>query len=302
MPNQSQGQTIVSIRISCSRDARATYSEHEESCAERIRNALIDLLPDDSAQLVNESAGDIVVGFDAPESALMISRRMQQFAAAKAHEHGVIIKIGLVAPDERQTAGNGDASLAIAKSRELARLASSSQTLACLSSAADFDLALRDKLSEVDPDEWREELCDGRGKVYAVSWQEDVATRLAPAIGAAQAVTRVGKLRLRWRNEQMVLQPDTSRITIGRGGDVDIAIESDFASRDHAHVDYLHSCFVLADHSTNGTYVQIDDSEVFIHDDELILRGEGWISLGRRPRSTAGKVVYFWAEGEADAQ
>lgn len=300
LPGHSQAQTIVNVRISCSRDARTAPSEHEQSCAQRIRDALLDLLPDDTSRILLESESDIVMGFDAAENALAMSRRMQQFAAAKAHEHGVIIRIGLVEPAE--DGQYDDVSTAIAKCQELTRLASSSQTLACLNSASDFDLSLRDKLSEVDPDEWRGELCDGFGRVYCVGWQEEVATRLAPAIGAAQAVTRVNKLKLRWRNEQVILQPNAQRVTMGRGGDADISIESDFASRDHAHVDYLHSCFVLSDHSTNGTYVRIDDSEVFIHDDEVILRGEGWISLGRRPRSTAGKVVYFWAEGEAGAQ
>ena len=83
---------------------------------------------------------------------------------------------------------------------------------------------------------------------------------------------------------------------MGRSGGVDITVNSDFASREHAHLSYVRACFVLSDRSRNGTYVNMHDNEIYIHDDELILRGSGCISLGRRAASSPGKIIYFSSE------
>nr|WP_280818833.1 FHA domain-containing protein [Thiorhodococcus minor] len=92
------------------------------------------------------------------------------------------------------------------------------------------------------------------------------------------------------------MRADSAELSLGRGADMDITIDSEFASRDHARIRPHGSTFVLADVSTNGTFVNLDDSVVFIHDDEVILRGQGWISLGKHASESMGKVLYFSSE------
>lgn len=125
---------------------------------------------------------------------------------------------------------------------------------------------------------------------------DESPTRTAIAGANAARITRIGKLVLRWRDHQMVLNMDSKPIVMGRSNHIDISVDSDFASRKHAHLRVANSCFVLADCSRNGTYVNMNDNEVYIHDDELILRGSGCISMGRRAASARGKLVYFSTE------
>ncbi|MBT8134211.1 MAG: adenylate/guanylate cyclase domain-containing protein, partial [Gammaproteobacteria bacterium] len=52
--------------------------------------------------------------------------------------------------------------------------------------------------------------------------------------------------------------------------------------------------FVLLDHSTNGTYVKLNDqNDIFIRREELPLIGEGHISLGEDYRSENTNNIYF---------
>jgi len=298
-PDHQQAGVLVSIRLSYSTVSQRALAETEASNEEQVRSHLSNIVSNGEGRIVAESANELIAAFDDPQKGLMITRVMQQVVAQELAKQGVTIRIGLVQPLRGFSEETWP--LAIAKSRELARLATSSQTLACVPSPSDFDVPLRSNLTEVEPEDWHDELCNGRGKVHCVLWQDDVPTRIVLASGEMNPVTRIRKLRLRWRDEQFVLTDGSQQVTFGRGANSDITIDSGFASRDHAHVEYMHSCFVLCDHSTNGTYVQIDGSEVFVHDDEVILRGEGWISLGRRPPSNKGMVVYFWAESDTPA-
>ena len=83
-------------------------------------------------------------------------------------------------------------------------------------------------------------------------------------------------------------------LTIGRGDRSDIQIESELVSRIHARLGFQQTNFVLTDQSTNGTFVQIDeDEEVYLHHEQIVLRGRGVIGLGRHIRAGKGKLIYF---------
>ena len=101
-------------------------------------------------------------------------------------------------------------------------------------------------------------------------------------------------LCLRWRDNTLTLLPDSPSLTIGRSDQADIQIESELASRIHARVGFHETNFLLADQSTNGTFVQIgDDDEVYLHHEQIVLRSSGVISLGQRMRGGRGKLIYF---------
>ena len=101
-------------------------------------------------------------------------------------------------------------------------------------------------------------------------------------------------MSLRWRDNTMTLLPESPSLTIGRGDQSDIQIESELASRNHARLGFQQTNFILTDQSTNGTFVQIDnDDEVYLHHEQIVLRGRGVISLGRHIRAGKGKLIYF---------
>ena len=156
--------------------------------------------------------------------------------------------------------------------------------------------AVRRRLTPVDTSDWDEIPSLSDSRLFLVNWQDQIATRLVKALTPDMQITRVSRLRLRWRNRQLVLSASSGELSIGRGADMDISIDSEFASRDHARIRCQGSSFILADGSTNGTYVNVNDSVVFIHDDEVILRGQGWISLGKHASESLGKCLYFSSE------
>jgi len=87
-------------------------------------------------------------------------------------------------------------------------------------------------------------------------------------------------------------------ITIGRGEGSTVAVQDAAASRTHASVSARHGRFYLSDHSTNGTYVLPDgEPEIFVHRDEVLLRGTGEIRLGRSATEGGGPAVRYGVRG-----
>lgn len=284
----------LSVRLACSPAAPIAVDDAGEVGLDVARRRIGDVLIATNGRLIDGTDRDIVALFDDPALAIATTRDVQRLVATELRDMGIYVRIGLVdvpAPAEKGPRTWVDGA------RQLARLAGSSETLACLRSIDGLPRFASEVLIPIDAEHMRGEYCAGVNVIYAVAWQDGSQTRMAPAAAATEPVTRVERLRLRWRGDAMTLETDTQRVTIGRGADTHITIDSDFASRHHAHIEYLHGCFVLTDHSTNGTHVHIADSDTFIHNDGVVLRAQGWISLGRRPRTTAGKLLYFWGDG-----
>jgi hypothetical protein len=125
---------------------------------------------------------------------------------------------------------------------------------------------------------------------------EETITRIAipTQYQESSSTSTTRSLNLRWRDNNLTLIPESPSLTIGRGDQSDIQIESELASRSHARLGFQQTNFILADQSTNGTFVQIDnDDEVFIHHEQIVLRSRGVISLGRHIRAGRGKLIYF---------
>jgi predicted component of type VI protein secretion system len=70
----------------------------------------------------------------------------------------------------------------------------------------------------------------------------------------------------------------------------------------HARIERRRDKFVLADQSSNGTYVAIDgEPEVQLRREEIILRGRGNISFGHSRGDGAGECVEFAVSGQPPA-
>ena len=123
---------------------------------------------------------------------------------------------------------------------------------------------------------------------------EETITRIAIPTQYKESASATLSLNLRWRENTLTLIPESPSLTIGRGDHSDIQIESELASRSHARLGFQQTNFILTDQSTNGTFVQIDkDDEVFLHNEQIVLRNSGVISLGRHIRAGRGKLIYF---------
>lgn len=81
---------------------------------------------------------------------------------------------------------------------------------------------------------------------------------------------------------------------MGRDDACDIPVKGYFASRLHSNIELRFGKFILADQSTNGTYVRFSDGSVqHITREEVILHGRGYISLGQSLEEGHDDLIEF---------
>ncbi len=125
--------------------------------------------------------------------------------------------------------------------------------------------------------------------MWQAASQEMTAIAAAPATAAAGAA----RLALALGGTRIEIGPERRKLTFGRDHEADFTLRDPNVSRAHAMVERRRERFVLADHSTNGTFVSFEGKpEMRIHHEELTLVGHGWISFGQ-PRALAAQVAEF---------
>ncbi len=139
--------------------------------------------------------------------------------------------------------------------------------------------------------------------IVDVIWQEDTsgmtmvqsAIRLSDLPGADHQV--VAKLTLRHRGKLIEIDQNSEPFMMGREGNNNLAVEADWVSRSHAQIEFKRGHFMIADRSTNATYVKLgQDDELRLHRDELHLRKSGTISMGQSGAVNTNDIIYFETE------
>jgi len=137
-----------------------------------------------------------------------------------------------------------------------------------------------------------------KGKVEEVKlceliWRQadDVTMSFA---GRTKAESEPPVLRLKHRDREVVCRRHDDSITMGRDPACGLVIANNRISRRHCSIERRQDKFVLADQSTNGTYVTTEgSSEIFLRREEFLLGKHGWIAFGQ-PRSEAEDVVEYF--------
>ncbi len=139
--------------------------------------------------------------------------------------------------------------------------------------------------------------------IVDVIWQEDTsgmtmvqsAIRLSDLPGADH--TMVAKLTLRHRGKLIEIDQNSEPFMMGREGNNNLAVEADWVSRSHAQIEFKRGHFMIADRSTNATYVKFgNDDELRLHRDEVHLRKSGTISMGQSGSVNTSDIIYFETE------
>ena len=118
---------------------------------------------------------------------------------------------------------------------------------------------------------------------------------VAPAPGVA---VDAKKLRVAFAEQSLLLFTEGKALTMGRSAECSLIVQTGFASRLHARVVMRRGRFVLADESTNGTYIMpggLDSGaqEVFIKREEFLLPEKGVFCLGQSCTAPDAKTVQF---------
>ena len=102
------------------------------------------------------------------------------------------------------------------------------------------------------------------------------------------------QLYLTYHNSIKEINPKSGEFVIGRSRQCNITVNSDLASRQHAKIVYRKGKYVLADQSTNGTFVKTQGGkEIYVQGEELPLSGSGFISLGKSVTVDNEHIIYF---------
>ena len=124
-------------------------------------------------------------------------------------------------------------------------------------------------------------------------WRSDEPQTFLPF---AAPKPREARLTLRFHGEVVELRDGAESLTIGRGSDCGLVVNHEQASRHHCTIRQRGDHFVLADRSSNGTYVTLEgEGETRLERDELILRKRGWIAIGGR-RGSGVEAVEFYCD------
>jgi len=124
-----------------------------------------------------------------------------------------------------------------------------------------------------------------------IVWRADEPATFYP-FDAVTEPTRA-KLKLKYRGEKTVLRRISEALTIGRDPACGLVVNDEHASRHHCTIARRHDHFVLADKSTNGTFVTVEcEPEAMLQRDVVTLRKNGWITFGQ-PRSAGVEALEF---------
>lgn len=133
-------------------------------------------------------------------------------------------------------------------------------------------------------------------KIYQLLWEEGNVTTFATAQHVQQISKANVSIVLKFNGEERFYTDGdmNTAISIGRDDNCDLTIDAKYASRSHANLEFRRGKFVLVDHSTNGTYVKLNEqNNLFIRREELPLIGEGYMSLGEEYKKENTINIYF---------
>jgi class 3 adenylate cyclase len=128
--------------------------------------------------------------------------------------------------------------------------------------------------------------------VCEVLWQE--SDELTMAAGSLQAAEARVELVLRHAGKELILGADRPAAMLGRDPACDVVIADPKASRQHARIEKRRDKFVLADQSSNGTYVTFTgEAELALRREEVMLRRSGRIVFGHSATEPTADIVEF---------
>jgi len=275
------------------------YETLGDEVAEKLVTTTLKQLSEivDKCQGVTVKTGgdDIMCHFPSGENALDAAREMHQFLAAKtapARDYKVAIRIGAHQGPVIQSEGDiyGDA---VNLAARVAALARGGKTLITGYSYEQLGVAARKRCHRFTTTmvKGKEQPID----IYDVVWEQtDELTRIVgnEVVNAMQSV-----LIVRYQDNVIRMSANTvTSTTVGRGQDCDLIIPSQQASRQHCRIQCNRGKYIFADNSANGSYITHNGAELFFHQEQVALQGEGYISLGEPSASNPDYLLYYAIE------
>ncbi|HEX9671957.1 MAG TPA: adenylate/guanylate cyclase domain-containing protein [Burkholderiales bacterium] len=265
--------------------------ERALALVDRLLSVLAGVCVDCGGRVIKNTGDGAMCVFETADAALHASRLMQEKTEEQRDpgQPGLGIHIGCHFGPVLEKGGDlyGDAvnlAARVAGVAKVGQIITTADTVGMLSAA----LAVRARQLHRVP-------VKGKQKAVAIFeflWEPD--TEELTALGTRTDHSRVARLVLRYEGRDWRFE-GPGELSIGRDGGCDIVVGDRKASRQHARIERRRDKFVLADHSSNGTWVQFtgEAEEVVLRREELMLRANGVIGLGHSPADGQGTPVEF---------
>ncbi|HEX5338836.1 MAG TPA: adenylate/guanylate cyclase domain-containing protein [Gallionella sp.] len=244
--------------------------------------------------LIKTIGDEIMCTFPSAEAAMQAACAMQRAVENGKHEdgHAMHIRVGFHYGDVICEAGDvfGDTVNVAARVASITRCAQVMTTQAVVDA---LPPDLRDKTRQLMRAEFKgkqEEL-----DIFLVVWEMDdmMSTRVGtPAF--RRSSDNIDELTLRYHDQTLKVNRERRSVMLGRGDNCDLVVRNDFASRQHVRFELRFGKFVIADQSTNGTYIRINNGNATrLSREEMVMQGSGTISLGQPLADNHADIVEF---------
>jgi hypothetical protein len=283
-------------------DSTRIYESLGDARAHALINQLLGLLDKVATKhggAVVKTLGDgMVCAFPLPDNAFQAACDMQA-AAPDASPERLAIKIGFTFGPVVLSGGDvfGDTVNVCAR---LVALANADQVLTTQQTVDALSPGLRTRCRQMFPIRVR-----GRHEEIIacnVLWRTDPDLTEINLARAAVTRTRETVLKLSRGGQLYIVRSTGPSVKIGREKDNDVVVDSQFASRLHARVFAREGHFVIADQSSNGTYLLADgnSAEILLRREEAVLGERGWIGLGNSATRHGDHALRYRVEPEWD--
>jgi adenylate cyclase len=293
----ASGQLAVLFADVC--DSTTIYEAIGDARALALVNRVLGLLQEkvaDAGGSVVKSLGDgLVCQFAAADHACVAASEMQAATAQldPIGEHKLAIKVVFTWGPVVTEAGDvfGDTVNVCAR---LVGLANAYQVLTTQETVDALSPELRQRCRHLFPVTVRGRV--GEVNVCEVLWRFDPDVTEAFHLSDSKAA-RDWILKLSYGGDTTVVEAAGS-ITLGRDKANDVVVNSDKASRIHARIYGRGGNFLIADRSSNGTFLLIDGNsrELALRREEAVLGERGYIGLGGPASGDGDHVLRYRLE------
>lgn len=279
-------------------NSSALYSELGDEQARQLvancLNRLAQQVVSHQGTLIKTIGDEIMCSFPLPVSALQAAMAMQTAVASKLMdgEHPLSIRIGFHYGEVICEAGDiyGDTVNVAARVVAITR---AHQILITRAVAEALPPEFRNKVRQIMRAEFRgkQEALD----IFQVTRDDEDTTITRIGLSKSRKPSEArNELLLRYNQQVVAVNDKLKSVVLGRGDNCGIVILNNFASRQHARLEFNFGKFILADHSANGTYVRFNDNHVIhLSHQEIILHGAGSISLGQAFSDNPRELIEF---------
>jgi class 3 adenylate cyclase len=252
---------------------------------------LIEEIQRQSGTLIKTIGDEVMATFPTAEAAAVAACEMQERVSVEATRDATAIAVRIGFISGRALLDDGDVYGDIVNlAARLTAQAKVGQILTEGETVSRLKALTQQACRQID-------LTQVRGKnveiaVFELMWRTQDATMMFSA-GPKRRPTS-GQLVVVGAGQSLTVGDHNPSLTIGREEQNDLIVRRPLVSRLHARIEFRHGRFILADVSTNGTYVVMDGRDsIFTHRDTQELVGSGVLGLGEAVSAQSPAVVRF---------